>query len=64
MIDEAAIRQRYLSLKGALDERVHAIIGTCLYVRAFLGVYLSAKLLHVVVTSVDWSGVDWRIVPW
>lgn len=46
------------------DELVHAIIGTCLYVRSFLGVYLSAKLVHIVVTSVDWSAVDWRIVPW
>ncbi len=46
------------------DELVHAIIGVCLYVRAFLGVYLSAKLLHIVVTAVDWSAVHWRIVPW
>lgn len=46
------------------DERVHAIIGICLFVRAFLGVYLSAKLLHIVVTAVNSSAVDWRIVPW
>ncbi len=46
------------------DELVHGIIGTCLFVRGFLGVYLSAKLLHIVVTAVDWSAVHWRIVPW
>ena len=46
------------------DRWVHGVIGTGLYVRAFLGVYLSAKLLHLVVTSVDWSAVPWRIVPW
>lgn len=46
------------------DELVHKIIGTCLFVRGFLGLYLAAKLLHTVITSVDWSAVDWRIVPW
>ena len=46
------------------DELVHAIIGTGLFVRGFLGIYLSAKLLHVVVTGVDWSTVEWRIIPW
>lgn len=46
------------------DQVVHRVIGTCLYVRGFLGVYLWAKLLHIVVTAVDWSAVDWRIVPW
>ncbi|MCH8147648.1 MAG: hypothetical protein IH987_06575, partial [Planctomycetes bacterium] len=31
---------------------------------ALLGIYLAAKLLHIVVTSVDWSAVNWRIIPW
>ena len=46
------------------DGLVHGIIGTGLFLRGFFGVYLAAKLLHLAVTSVDWSAVDWRIIPW
>lgn len=60
--DKALRRIKYD--RALSDVLVHGIIGTCLFVRGFLGLYLAAKLLHVVVTSVDWSAVDWRIVPW
>jgi len=53
-------RRRERLSEGAVSVFIRAVSGT----RAFLGIYLSAKMLHLVVTAVDWRSIDWEIVPW
>ena len=38
--------------------------GQGLFVRSISGVYLSAKLVQVVLQAIDWFAIEWSLTPW
>ena len=43
---------------------VETAVSLALFVRSLLGVYLAAKMFHIVASSVEWARISWRLTWW
>jgi len=46
------------------DGLVHGVISTSTFIRSLFGVYLASKLLHILISSIDWAAIKWSLIIW